>query len=57
MLKWAIVFLLLSAVAGLLGFTDIAVGPQAVAKLLFFLFLVISAIVLVFGFIVGRFFS
>ena len=57
MLKWAIVFLLLSAVAGLFGFTGIAVGPQAVAKLLFFLFLVISAIVLVFGVIVGRFFS
>ena len=57
MLKWAIVFLLLSAVAGLFGFTGIAVGTQAVAKLLFFLFFVIAAIVLVFGVIVGRFFS
>lgn len=36
MLKWALVFLLISLVAGVLGFTGIAAGAAAIAKILFF---------------------
>jgi len=35
MLTWAIIFFLISVVAGVFGFTGIAVGAQAIAKILF----------------------
>ena len=34
MLTWAIIFFLISVVAGIFGFTGIAVGAQAVARVL-----------------------
>lgn len=54
MLTWAIIFFLVSVVAGVFGFTGIAVGAQAVAKVLFGLFLVLFLVVLVFGVLLGR---
>ena len=41
MLKWALVFLVIGLIAGLLGFTGIAGTSIAIAKTLFFIFLVI----------------
>jgi uncharacterized membrane protein YtjA (UPF0391 family) len=38
MLKWALIFLVVSLVAGALGFTGIASGAKTVAKVLFGLF-------------------
>jgi uncharacterized membrane protein YtjA (UPF0391 family) len=49
MLKWALIFLVVSIVAGLFGFTGIAVGAAEVSKILFFVFLVLFAIFLVAG--------
>jgi uncharacterized membrane protein YtjA (UPF0391 family) len=49
MLKWAIIFLAVSVVAGLFGFTGIAVGAAEISKILFFVFLVLFAIFLVAG--------
>lgn len=40
MLKWALIFALISLVAGVLGFGGLAAGAAGVAKLLFVLFLV-----------------
>jgi uncharacterized membrane protein YtjA (UPF0391 family) len=40
MLKWALIFLVISLVAGALGFTGIASGARGIAKVLFGLFLV-----------------
>jgi uncharacterized membrane protein YtjA (UPF0391 family) len=54
MLKWAIIFFLISLVAAFFGFTNVAAGAQSIAKLLFFVFVVLFLIVLVFGVIAGR---
>jgi uncharacterized membrane protein YtjA (UPF0391 family) len=53
MLTWAIVFFLVSVVAGIFGFTGIAVGAQAIAKILFAIFVVLFLIVLIFGVLLG----
>jgi len=53
MLTWAIIFFLISVVAGIFGFTGIAVGTQAVARVLFGLFLILFLIVLIFGVLAG----
>jgi uncharacterized membrane protein YtjA (UPF0391 family) len=49
MLKWALIFFVVSLVAGLFGFTGIAVGAAEISKILFFVFLVLFAIFLVAG--------
>lgn len=53
MLKWAIIFFLISVVAGVFGFTGVAVGAQAIAKILFGIFLALFLIVLIFGVLLG----
>ena len=47
MLKWAIIFLVISLVAGALGFTGIARGAATISKVLFVLFLVLFVIFLI----------
>jgi len=54
MLKWAIIFFLISVVAGWFGFTGVASGARTIAKVLFFIFIVIFIIVLVFGVMLGQ---
>lgn len=49
MLKWAFYFLIISLVAGLLGFTGIAGGAMEIAKFLFTLFLILFLVMLLFG--------
>lgn len=46
MLKWALIFLVVSLVAGALGFTGVASGARTVAKILFGLFLLAFIILL-----------
>jgi uncharacterized membrane protein YtjA (UPF0391 family) len=41
MLKWALIFLVISVVAGALGFSGVASGAKTIAKVLFGLFLVL----------------
>lgn len=53
MLKLAIVFFIISLIAGVLGFTDIARGARKIARILFFIALAIFLIVLVFGVMLG----
>ena len=53
MIKWAIIFFIISLVAGLFGFTGVAAGSRTIAKVLFFVALVIFLIVLVFGILLG----
>lgn len=53
MLKWAIIFFVISLIAGVLGFTNIAAGARSIAKLLFFIALAIFLIVLIFGVFLG----
>ena len=47
MLKWAIIYFLISHVAGALGFTDIARGAAGIAKILFAVFLILTVIFLI----------
>ncbi len=46
MLKWAIIFLVVSLIAGALGFTGVAAGAARISKILFALFLALFVIVL-----------
>jgi uncharacterized membrane protein YtjA (UPF0391 family) len=54
MLKWALIFLVIGLVAGLLGFTGIAGASIAVAKLLFFVFIAIFLVLLILGLTAAR---
>ena len=54
MLKWALIFFVISVVAGLLGFTGISAGAATIAKWLFFIALAIFAVFLVLGLIAGE---
>lgn len=54
MLRWALVFLVLALVAGLLGFTGIAGESMYIAKILFFVFLVVFLVGLVYSLVTGK---
>jgi uncharacterized membrane protein YtjA (UPF0391 family) len=49
MLRYAVVFLIIALVAGLLGFTGIAAGAVQIAKVLFFVFLLLFVASLIVG--------
>jgi len=53
MIKLAIIFFIISLVAGLFGFTNIAAGAAGIAKILFFIAITIFLIVLIFGVLLG----
>jgi uncharacterized membrane protein YtjA (UPF0391 family) len=53
MLRWALFFLVISLVAGLFGFTGIAAATGEIARILFFIFIVIFIVLLVAGLMVG----
>jgi len=54
MIKWAIVFAIISIIAGLFGFTGIAADSAAVAKILFYIALAIFVVLLLIGLFVGK---
>ncbi len=54
MLKWALIFAVISLVAGILGFSGIAAGAATFAKVLFFLFLALVVVFLVLGLFVVK---
>ena len=43
MLRWAIIFFIISLVTGVLGFTGISEATAGIAKVLFFIFLILLA--------------
>ncbi len=49
MLKWALIFFVVSLVAALFGFTGIAAGAAAVAKILFYIAVALFVLFLVLG--------
>jgi uncharacterized membrane protein YtjA (UPF0391 family) len=49
MLKWALIFFIVSLVAGVFGFTGIATGAAAVAKILFYIAVALFLLFLVLG--------
>ena len=53
-LKWALIMLVVSLVAALFGFTDLAAASADVARVLFYLFVVIFLVLLVLGLTIFR---
>jgi uncharacterized membrane protein YtjA (UPF0391 family) len=51
MLRYAVIFLVIAIIAGVFGFGGIAAGATEIAKVLFWLFIVIFLVSLVFGLI------
>ncbi len=54
MLKWALIFFVISLVAGAFGFTGISAAAGGVARILFFIFVVIFLVFLVLGLMAGE---
>lgn len=54
MLRWAVIFLVIGLIAGVLGFTSVAGASIAIAKTLFFIFMVIFLVLLLAGLTVAR---
>jgi uncharacterized membrane protein YtjA (UPF0391 family) len=49
MLNWAVTFFVVAIVAAVLGFTRIAGSAIDIAKILFFVFLLLAVVSLIFG--------
>ena len=49
MLNWAVTFFIIAIVAAVLGFTSIAGSAIDIAKILFFVFLVLAVVSFIFG--------
>ena len=49
MLNWALTFLVIALLAAVFGFTGIAVASAGIAKILFYLFLVLFVVSLIAG--------
>ncbi len=47
MLHYAVIFFVIAIIAAVFGFTGIAAGATEIAKVLFFLFLIVAAITFV----------
>lgn len=54
MLRWALTFLAFALVAGLLGFTGIAGDAMYIARVLFYIFVVVFLMSLIYGAVSGR---
>ncbi len=53
MLKWAILLFVISLIAGVLGYTNVAAGARSIAKVFFFVAVLIFLVVLLFGLMLG----
>jgi len=53
MLKWALIFFIISIVAGFFGFSGVSAATSGIAKILFFIAIAIFVLFLVLAFSVG----
>jgi uncharacterized membrane protein YtjA (UPF0391 family) len=53
-LKWALIFLVISIVAGVLGFSGISAASADIARFLFYVFVVIFLVLLILGLTIFR---
>jgi uncharacterized membrane protein YtjA (UPF0391 family) len=53
MLRWALIFFVVSLVAGFFGFTGVAEGARSVAKVLFFIAIALFVLFVIIAFAVG----
>jgi uncharacterized membrane protein YtjA (UPF0391 family) len=54
MLKWALIFFVISLIAGALGFSGISEATAGIAKILFFVFLAVCIIIVIVAFAIGQ---
>jgi len=54
LLKWALICLLISLVAGAFGYTGLARGAAQISKILFFIFLVLFIVILIMAISAGQ---
>ena len=54
LLKWALICLLISLVAGAFGYTGLARGAAQISKILFFIFLVLFVVILILAISAGQ---
>jgi uncharacterized membrane protein YtjA (UPF0391 family) len=55
MLRWALIFFVISIIAGVLGFTNISGSALAIAQVLFYIFIACAALLLIAGlFLINR---
>jgi uncharacterized membrane protein YtjA (UPF0391 family) len=54
LLRWAAIFFVIALVAAAFGFTGIAEGAADVAKILFYIFLIVCAAFLIAGVVLAR---
>lgn len=54
MLRWALIFLVVALIAGLLGFTSIAGTASGIASILFWVFVVLFLVSLVVSLVSGK---
>ncbi|MGQ9366054.1 DUF1328 domain-containing protein [Azospirillum sp. A39] len=54
MLKWALIFFIVSLIAGALGFTRVSSAAGGIAKILFWIFLIVFVIFIVLALMAGE---
>ena len=54
LLKWALLFFVISIIAGILGFTGVSAASADIARILFYIFLVIFLVLLILGLTIFR---
>ena len=54
MLRWALIFLVVALIAAALGFTDVAAASAGIAKVIFFIFVVLFALAVLGGLFLGN---
>jgi uncharacterized membrane protein YtjA (UPF0391 family) len=54
LLKWALIFFIISIVAAIFGFGGISVASADIARALFFIFVLIFVVLLVLGLLTAR---
>jgi uncharacterized membrane protein YtjA (UPF0391 family) len=54
MLKWAVIFFVISLIAGALGFTGVATGARRISIVLFGIFLAIAIVIVLIAWGIGE---
>ena len=54
MLRWTLIFLIVAIVAAIFGFGGIAAGATEIARVIFFIFVVLFLVGLLYGLATGR---
>ena len=54
MLRWALIFFVISILTGFFGFSGVSAATGGIAKVLFFIFIAITVVVIVIALAIGR---